>query len=77
MWRAPAGLLLDKCRRVNVTACTILDCDNVGLLLKDVEHSRVSDCLIRDDRPDAVSIPLKVIGGRDNTIIDNLLDERK
>jgi hypothetical protein len=56
---------------MNITSCTILDCDNVGLLLKNVSLSRVSGCLIRDDRPDASSTPLKVIGGSDNMITAN------
>ena len=70
---APAALLIENCRRMNITNCTILDYDNVGLLLKNLSHSRVSDCLIRDDRPDAKSTPLKIIGGKDNMIIDNAL----
>lgn len=49
--RAPAGLVLKKCRRVNVTGCTILDCDNAGILLEAVSVSRVSDNLIHHDRP--------------------------
>lgn len=73
--RDPAGLLLDRCRRFNVTGCTILDCDHAGLLLKDVSDSRVSDCLIRDDRRDTSSFSIQVVGGRDNQIIDNLLHE--
>lgn len=72
VWREPAGLLIEKCRRFNITGSTILDCDNVGLLLKDVTDSRVTDCLIRDDRPDSNSVPLKVIGGSGNTIQDDL-----
>ncbi len=73
VWREPAGLLIENCRRINVTNCTILDCDNVGLLLKDVVHSRVSDCLIRDDRADAESVSLKVVGGEGNMVLHNLL----
>ena len=53
----PAGLLLEDCRRMNLSGCTILDCDNVGLLAKNLADSRISDCLIRDDRPDAASTP--------------------
>lgn len=72
--RTPAGLVLENCRRVNLTGCTILDCDNAGLLLKDVTQSRVSDCLIRNDRKDAEGwLPLKIIGGSGNMIVDNLL----
>lgn len=68
-----AGLTLERCNRFNVTGLTILDCDAVGMLLKDVTNSRVSGCLIRDDRPDAASISLRIRDGRDNMIVDNYL----
>ena len=58
---------------MNITSCTILDCDNVGLLLRNVTNSRVSDCLIRDDRANAQSASLVVVGGRGNMIVNNLL----
>jgi hypothetical protein len=70
---APAGLALEKCDRFNVNGLTILDCDAVGLLLKDVTNSRVAGCLIRDDRPNAESVSLRTAGGRDNMIVDNYL----
>ncbi len=73
VWRQSAGLLIENCKRMNITNCTILDCDHVGLMLKDVVGSRVSDCLIRDDRAEANSTSLKVVGGHNNLIIDNLL----
>jgi len=73
VWREPAGLRLENCRRMNLTNCTILDCDNVGLLLTNVTNSRVSDCLIRDDREGASSASLVVTGGRGNLIAHNLL----
>jgi len=73
VWREPAGLLIESCRRMNITDCTILDCDNVGLLLRDVANSRVSGCLIRDDRPDAKSASLVLTAGKGNMIINNLL----
>ncbi len=72
--RAEAGLVLEKCQRFNVTNCTILDCDSVGVLLKDVSRSRVSGCLIRNDRPDAKGwLALKAAGGSGNMIVNNLL----
>ena len=55
VWREPAGLVLDDCDRINLTGSTILDCDNCGLLLRKVRNSRVSNCLIRDDRPNTSS----------------------
>src|SRR5262249_41221150 len=70
---APAGIALEQCDRFNVTNLTILDCDGVGLLLKDLTRSRVSGCLIRDDRPNATSISLRTVGGRANMIVDNYL----
>ncbi len=74
--RAPAGLVLEDCRRMNVTGCTILDCDTVGVLLKNVSDSRLSDCLIRNDREDAAAwVPLRVSGGRDNMIDTQLLSD--
>ena len=60
VWREEAGVILDKCRRFNLTDSSILDCDSAGLLLRDVADSRISDCLIRNDRPvgdDAQSKP--------------------
>jgi parallel beta-helix repeat protein len=73
VWKAPAGLTIENCKRMNVTDCTILDCDNVGLLLKDTADSRISGCLISDNRPNAESTSLKVTGGKGNLIVNNLL----
>lgn len=76
VWREPAGLIIRSCRRMNITNSTILDCDNAGILLENVTHSRVSDCLVRDDRPGATSTSVKVVGGKGNQIVDNLLGGR-
>jgi hypothetical protein len=65
---AAAGLAVERCDRFHVTGCTILDCEPVGLLLKDVTRSRVVGCLIRDDRPMAKSVPVKVEGGSDSVV---------
>lgn len=72
--RAPAGLVLDSCRRVNLTNCTIIDCDNLGILMKNVELARVSDSLISNDREQADGWrAIEIIGGKTNMIVDNLL----
>ena len=68
---APAGVTLERCDRFNVGNLTILDCDGVGLLLKELTNSRVGGCLIRDDRPGAASLSVKTAGGRGNAIADN------
>lgn len=72
---APAGIVLEKCDRFNLTGLTVLDCENCGILMKDVTNSRVSDCLIRDDRPrgDVKAFSIKAEGGSGNMIVDNSL----
>lgn len=65
---APAGLLLERCSRFNLSGLTILDCENVGLMLKDVTRSRVSGCLIRNDLPGAKFEAMKIEGGGENLI---------
>jgi len=67
----PAGMILENCKRMNVTNCTILDCDNAGLLLKNVTQSQVGNCLIRDDRENTKSVSIKIMGGSDNQIQDH------
>lgn len=69
-----AGLVIDSCQRMQVTGCSVLDCENAGILLRNVTGSRVSDCLIRDDRPgNLLSTPLRVTGGKLNMIVGNFL----
>ncbi len=66
----PAAFLIDNCNRMHITDCTILDCDNVALMLRNVSDSRVSGCLIRDNRLNSGSKPLEVVGGKGNMIDD-------
>jgi hypothetical protein len=68
---AEAGVVFDQCDRFNITNCTILDNDKAGLLLRRLTRSRVSDCLIRDDRPDASSASILLTGGADNVLRGN------
>lgn len=70
----PSAVLLERCDRINMTNCTILDCDATALHWKDVRRSRLSDCLIRNDLPDAKNVrPLVVEGGSDNVFQHNVL----
>lgn len=71
-----AAVVLEKCARFNLTGATILDCDGVGLQLRDTTLTRVSGCIVRDDREPANAAPALVVasGGRGNTIVDNQLD---
>lgn len=73
----PAAVMLRRCRRFNITGCTILDAGECGLTLDDVSESRVSDCLIRDDRDGNENrYSVRVTRGRNNMIINNLLGNR-
>jgi hypothetical protein len=71
--KADAGVTFENCRRFNVTNLTVLDCDKCGVYWKDVSDSRLSGCLIRDDRPNADSVSVRTSGGRGNMIVDNAL----
>lgn len=67
--RAEAGIVLRRCRRINVTGCTLLDCPQAGLLLDQVTASRVSACLIRNDLPDTGPWqPIRLLSSQDNRI---------
>ena len=72
--RAEAGLVLDHCTQANVTNCTILDCDNAGIVLRNATHTRISDCLIRPGAAGAKPwTAILSVGGRGNMIVNNLL----
>ncbi len=74
VWGKPAAVLLDRCDRFTVTDCSILDSDGIGLWMKDCTRTKVSDCVIRDDR-DAkkATLSLKVEGGKENWIKGSVL----
>jgi parallel beta-helix repeat protein len=74
VWRKPATLAVERCDRFNISNCTILDSDGVGLLLQDSTRTRVTGCVIRDDRAQPkATLSLKVAGGGGNWILQNLL----
>ncbi len=46
VYHCPAAMHLERCRRMNISGCSILDCDGIGLWLQEVhpEHDqRVPD----------------------------------
>jgi hypothetical protein len=73
VWREPAGVLFENCRRIQFSDSTILDCDACGVWLNGLTDSYVHDLLIRDDRPDSSSLSLRVTGGSGNVIRQNVL----
>lgn len=72
----PAAIVIKQCKRFNIVGCTILDYTQGGLLLEDVSHSRISDCLIRNDNLSKninTSFTIKSTNGIGNLFADNLL----
>ncbi len=69
-----AGLILERCRRFNITNCTILNCKDGGIILDDVHLSRIAGCLIHHDKPMVEPYPaLRLTKGTNNMITGNLL----
>ncbi|GAB5402415.1 MAG: right-handed parallel beta-helix repeat-containing protein [Aureliella sp.] len=69
----PAAWEIRKCTRLNFCANSIFDYGDRGLLLSRVENSRVSDCLIRDDRTDAQGTSVELSSCRRVDLTDNQL----
>lgn len=77
VWRKEAGLVLNRCRNLNVSNCTIIDCDNCGILMDDVRDTIVSGCAIRNRRKEqAGTSALVVKKGEGNFIVNNVLSGR-
>lgn len=72
-----AGLVLNRCRNFNVSNCTILDCDNGGILMDDVRDTIISGCVIRGRRKEPDQTPALVVEkGEGNFIVNNILSGR-
>jgi len=72
-----AGLVLEKCRRFNISGCTILDCDNRGILMDDVEDTIVTGCLVHGKQQDAdTAAALVILAGRGNLVTNNIFKGR-
>ena len=70
-----AAVELESCRRFNLSGLSVLDSDGVALSLNNTALTRVSGCVLRDDRAERNAAPaLKVVGGHGNTIVSNTLD---
>lgn len=71
--RGDAGLLIEDSRRINISNCTVLDCSNAGIVLKNVSDSVVSGCIIRSEGGGGDFVALKETGGKGNQIVNNVL----
>lgn len=66
-----AGLSLVDCDRLHVTGLTILDCELAMELIR-VSRSRISDCLIRDDRQGATTPMIAITESVSNQVDDSI-----
>lgn len=70
----PAAVQILNGDTFNISACTILDSDGAGLLMRNTSRSLVTGCLIADRRKDRQPAPsLRIEGGEDNTFANNKL----
>lgn len=77
VWRKEGGLILKRCRQVNLSGCMILDCDSCGIIMDNVRDTIVSGCIVRDTRKESTETTAVVIkNGRDNFITNNFLSGR-
>ena len=66
----PAGLILENCARMNITNCSIRQCENGGILMQNVKQSRISDCLITEGKK---NFAIRITGGKEIQVTDNLV----
>jgi hypothetical protein len=59
--------------QLTVTGTHIRQVRHAIHLVKNNRNVIVSDCLLRDDRPQATSVPLRITQCRDNTLVDHTL----
>jgi hypothetical protein len=65
------GLVVRDSKRINIGNCSLLSCEEVGLLLDNVTDSKVSGCMITALNPNDYSFePIQSIGGHGNKITD-------
>lgn len=77
VWRKKGGLILEKCRHLNISGCIILNCDNCGILMNDVQDTIISGCTVGDTRRESKEgMSLKITKGKGNFIVNNLLTGR-
>ncbi len=68
-FRVQAGIMLDACRRFHVTNCTVLDCDNAGILLRNLQKCRIADNMLQHRTASKETWqPTLVVGGSGNEI---------
>lgn len=75
--QAEAALIVRRSHHFRISDVSILDSDGIGILLDQVEWTRVSGCLIHDRRPESRDpVAIRQRGGRLNQVESNLVHGR-
>jgi hypothetical protein len=75
VWSKEAAVSLERCDRCTLAAVSVLDCDGVGVQMRDCARCQVMGCLVRDDRPGGdkkATHSIHVANGEHNWIHGNL-----
>lgn len=73
----PACVVFEECERFNLTGNTVLDCDDVGILMSNCKNCRVSGTMARHDGAGSADAwSMKVVGGSGNIFTDNSLGNK-
>ena len=68
---------LRNCGEISMTGCQIINPENIGVLLENSYNCRVSNCTILDKRsPQTMKRAIKVIGGSNNVIANNIIKDK-
>lgn len=54
-----AGMIISQCRALNISGCTIADCENASIVLDGVQDSLLTNCLISPHSAESKSILTK------------------
>lgn len=68
-----AAFHIEDSRRMNISGCSIQDFEGVGLSLKNVSDSIVSNCIIRNPLYKAPLTPIAEVGSERNLLVNNLV----
>jgi len=67
-----AGLTIDRCQRIHITGGEILDCDNVGLLIRASTNIDYGNLYINDSREGSSSVRMRIVSAE-----GQVFEERK
>src|SRR5262249_441323 len=65
---SPAGLVLDQCDWIHIDGCTILDCDNAGVLIRLPQENTFHDMLVAERRQGRKLVRVRIVDADGNVV---------